>query len=150
GAGRAPAAAATSPCDITGVERVVAIGDVHGAYDRLVELLKTTGLIDDKLKWAGGKTHLVQTGDVVDRGPDSRKALDLLHRLSDEAARRGGAVHMLLGNHEVMRMLGDLRFVTPDEYQAFVGVDSAKTLEDLLQRADAKDRDAIRKETPLG
>jgi len=49
-----------------------------------------------------------------------------------------------------MRMLGDLRFVTPGEYQAFVGIDSAKTLDDLVQRADPKERDAVRKQTPLG
>ena len=51
----------------------------------------------------------------MDRGPDSRKALDLLERLQDEAQRSGGAVHALLGNHEIMRMLGDLRYVTPGE-----------------------------------
>ncbi len=148
GGGRA--AAAASVCDITGVERIVAIGDVHGAYDRFVHLLRTLGLVDDKLRWAGETTHLVQLGDVVDRGPDSRKALDLLRRLMDEAPRRGGAVHLLLGNHEAMRILGDLRFVTPGEYQAFVDGDSDRTREAFVERADPKDRDALRQETPLG
>jgi len=116
-----PAALApASRCAIDGVERIVAIGDVHGAYDRFVEILKVAGLIDDRLHWAGGRAHLVQTGDVVDRGPDSRKAIDLLRQLADEAPKAGGAVHPLIGNHEAMRMLGDMRYVNAGEYQAFL------------------------------
>src|SRR6516225_11795598 len=111
--------AATAPCEIDGIERIVAVGDVHGAYDRFVAILRTAGVIDEQLHWAAGKTHLVQLGDVVDRGPDSRKALDLLRRLEAEAPPAGGQVHALLGNHEVARMLGDFRLVTPGEYAAF-------------------------------
>ena len=58
----------------TGVERVVAVGDVHGDHDQLVAVLRSAGLIDGQDKWSGGKAHFVQTGDVLDRGPDSRKA----------------------------------------------------------------------------
>jgi len=112
--------AQSTSCGIDGVERIVAVGDVHGAYDRFVEILKTAGVIDSRQRWSGGRVHLVQLGDVLDRGPDSRKALDLLRRLEREATSAGGAVHALLGNHEVARMLGDLRFVHPGEYQAFV------------------------------
>jgi hypothetical protein len=112
--------AASTSCGIDGVERIVAVGDVHGAYDRFVAILKTAGLIDSRQRWSGGRVHLVQLGDVLDRGPDSRKVLDLLRRLEREAASAGGAVHALLGNHEVARMLGDLRFVDSGEYQAFV------------------------------
>src|SRR6266566_4929528 len=114
----------SAPCDVTGIEHIVAIGDVHGAYDRLTQILRAAGLADDQLHWSGAKTHLVQAGDILDRGPDSRKAEDLLRRLTDEAAAAGGQVHMLLGNHEVMRMLGDMRYTTPGEYQAFVTPDS--------------------------
>src|SRR5262245_24861215 len=100
---------AASNCEFTGIERVVAIGDVHGAYDRYVEILKVAGILDNDAKWIGGKTHLVQLGDIVDRGADSRKVLDLLRRLERDAQGTGGAMHALLGNHEVARMLGDLR-----------------------------------------
>jgi len=110
---------AAPACQLTGVDRIVAVGDVHGAYDRYVEILRIAGLLDDRLRWTGGRAHLVQLGDIVDRGPDSLKALDLLERLEKDAARAGGAVHALLGNHEVMRMLGDVRFVTAGEYEAF-------------------------------
>src|SRR5262245_50081283 len=105
---RAPAASRPS-CEIDGVDRIVAVGDVHGAYDRLLEILETAGIVDARHHWAGGKTHFVQLGDVLDRGADSRKALDFLKKLQEEAERAGGAVHLLLGNHEVARMLGDLR-----------------------------------------
>ena len=60
---------------------------MHGAYDRFVDILKTAGILDARLRWTGGRAHLVQLGDVVDRGPDSRKALDLLERLQGEARR---------------------------------------------------------------
>lgn len=147
----APLAGAAAPaCEISGVERIVAVGDVHGAYDRQVEILRAAGVLDAQQRWSGGRTHLVQLGDVVDRGPDSRKALDLLRRLEKEAARAKGAVHVLLGNHEVMRMLGDLRYVSPGEYKAFVTPDSEETRERLLQRFEPEARDQLRKETPLG
>ena len=114
-----PAAQADNPCDIRTAERVVAIADVHGAHVRFQTLLKTLGLIDQRDRWTGGRTHLVQTGDVLDRGPDSKLVLDLLRKLEREARRAGGRVHALLGNHEVMRMVGDWRYVSEAETAAF-------------------------------
>jgi hypothetical protein len=147
-------AAATSSCNIDGVERTVAIGDVHGAADRFIDILKTTGLVDDKLHWAGGHAHLVQTGDVVDRGPDSRRALDLLRQLEGEASKAGGAVHALIGNHEVMRILGDMRYVAPGEYTAFTTNKSEETrqkfVQNVVQQAPPDQRDKVMRETPLG
>ena len=142
--------AQASRCEIDGVERIVAVGDVHGAYDRLVEILTTTGVLDAKLRWSGGKTHLVQLGDVVDRGHDSRKALDLLKRLQDEARRAGGAVHLLLGNHEIMRMLGDLRYVTPGEYQAFTSGRSERVRRSFVDEQPKAVQAQLLKDTPLG
>ena len=102
-----------------GVERIVAIGDVHGDYDQFVRVLRSAQLIDAKDRWSGGKAHLVQTGDVPDRGPDTRRILDLLMRLEREARKAGGYVHPLIGNHEAMNMYGDLRYVVAGEYEAF-------------------------------
>jgi Calcineurin-like phosphoesterase len=101
------------------VARVVAVGDVHGAYDEFVALLRETRIIDAGSTWAAGTTHLVSLGDVLDRGPKSRQVLDLLMRLQAEAERAGGAVHVVLGNHELMNLTGDWRYVTPDDYAAF-------------------------------
>jgi hypothetical protein len=144
------AAADKSSCEWEGVNRVVAIGDVHGAYDRFVEILKAAGLLDADLHWIGGTAHLVQTGDVLDRGSDSRKALDLLRQLQREAQSAGGRVHPLIGNHEAMRMIGDFRFVSPGEYAAFERADSESArVRYLNSPGSAADREQVEK-MPLG
>ncbi|HET8698048.1 MAG TPA: metallophosphoesterase, partial [Gammaproteobacteria bacterium] len=98
---------------------IVAIGDVHGAYDSFVALLAAAGLVSPSLDWSGGDTRLVVLGDVLDRGAGSRRALELLIRLREQAARAGGDAQLLLGNHEVMNLIGDLAYVTPAEYAAY-------------------------------
>jgi hypothetical protein len=137
-------------CDIQGVDRVVSVGDVHGAYDRMVGILRAAGIIDARLHWAGGPTHFIQQGDVLDRGPDSRKALDLLRQLEREALAAGGAAHLLLGNHEVMRMLGDLRYVVPGEYETFVTTQSPEIRQNFIRQAKGDAREQLLKDTPLG
>jgi Calcineurin-like phosphoesterase len=107
------------PYTFMGVERVVAVGDVHGDVDALKEVLRLAGLLDAKERWSGGKAHLVQTGDIADRDDHTRAAFELLMRLEGEARAVGGRVHVLLGNHEVMNMRGDLRYVTPGELASF-------------------------------
>ncbi len=114
----APSAAADD-WRYTGVNRIVAISDVHGDYDAMVATLKNAGVLDDALDWAGGTAHLVITGDLLDRGPESRKVMDVLMRIEPQAAAAGGRVHPLLGNHEVMNLVGDLRYVAREEYAAF-------------------------------
>ncbi len=104
-----------------GVERIVAIGDVHGAYLRFVANLRATGLVDRKLAWTGGRAHLVQTGDVLDRGADSRRVMDLLIKLETEADQAGGKIHALIGNHEFWNVVGELGYVSPEEFAAFDG-----------------------------
>ncbi|WNG44404.1 metallophosphatase [Archangium minus] len=111
------------PDTFSGVARVVAVGDVHGDVQALKEVLRLAGLINEKGRWSGGKTHLVQTGDIPDRGDHTREAFELLMRLEKEARAAGGRVHTLLGNHEVMNMLGDLRYVTPGELASFADQD---------------------------
>jgi hypothetical protein len=111
------------------VDRIVAIGDVHGAYDALVQTLQAADVIDSNLSWNGGKTHLVFTGDLLDRGAKSRQVMDLVMRLEREARRRGGRVHLLLGNHEVMNLNGDLRYVADAEYAAYQDVESKRDRE---------------------
>jgi hypothetical protein len=142
------------------------VADVHGAYDRFVAILRTAGLIDGRQRWSGGRAVFVQTGDVTDRGPDSRRVLDLLRRMETDASRAGGRVHALLGNHEVMRMLGDLRYVSPGEYAAFRSIDSEELREryyrailaEATARAKASNqpfdetafRSSFLEQTPLG
>lgn len=110
----------------TGVERVIAISDLHGDYERYIEVMKSAGLIGKNGKWSGGQTHLVQTGDITDRGADSRKIIDHLVKLSKQAQKSGGYVHLLIGNHETMNVVGDLRYVSPGEYAAFATKNSPR------------------------
>lgn len=105
-------------------QRIVAIGDLHGDHDAWRAIAKAAGLIDAKGKWSGGNATLVQMGDIVDRGPDSLKIMRDLMSLQREAPKRGGRVIVLLGNHEAMMMIGDMRYVHPGEYAAFTSRDS--------------------------
>ncbi len=118
----------------TGVERIIAIADLHGDYERYFEVMQSAGLIDKKGKWVGGKTHLVQTGDITDRGADSKKIIDHLNKLAKQARKKGGYIHMLIGNHEAMNVIGDLRYVSEGEYEAFTTKDSERLQELQWQR----------------
>src|SRR5262245_13875892 len=112
-----------------GAERVIAFADVHGAYDELAQLLRSVGVVDADLRWSAGATRVVSLGDFLDRGPGSRKLMDLLMRLQAEAAAAGGTLHIVLGNHEAMNLLGDLRYVTPAEFAAYANEERAEVRE---------------------
>ena len=113
------------PVQWSGIDRVVAFADVHGAYSELLTLLHETGIINTQERWAAGNTHVVSLGDLLDRGADSRKVMDLLMRLQGEAQAAGGQLHVLLGNHEAMNLLGDLRYVSAGEYASYADMDLA-------------------------
>ena len=87
------------------------VGDTHGDFDALVTGLRRAGLIDERLHWTGRRKQLVFAGDLTDRGPDVNRLLWFVYQLERDAARQGGRVHVVLGNHELMVMLGDLRYV---------------------------------------
>src|SRR2546421_10415005 len=96
--------------------RVVAIGDIHGDFDAFAGILQRSQLVDPSLRWAGGNAILVQTGDVLDRGPKARAVMDLLMSLQRDAPKQGGRVIVLMGNHEAMNIYGDLRYVIDKDY----------------------------------
>ncbi len=148
-----------------GVERIVAVGDLHGDYDNYLATLRAAGIVDRKGKWAGGAAHLVQTGDIPDRGPDTLKIIEHITRLDKQARRKGGRVHSLIGNHEAMNVYGDLRYVSEGEYAAFATRGSEalrdRYFELYLARIEAQDperyaalpadfRDKWNMEHPLG
>ena len=116
------------------VARIVAIGDLHGDYEQYLLILKDNNLLDAKLNWQGGKTHLVQLGDVPDRGPDSLKIMRHLKQLHKQARKAKGYVHALLGNHELMNITHDLRYVHPGEYSTLVTDKSAIYQAHYLER----------------
>jgi hypothetical protein len=109
-------------------ERLVAIGDVHGDLGATRAALRLAGAIDDSDQWIGGKLVVVQTGDQLDRGDEERPILDLMHDLEDQARRAGGAVHSLNGNHEVMNVQGDFRYVTRVGLEQFDSVSERSPL----------------------
>ncbi len=107
--------------------RIVAVGDVHGAAANFAAILQKAGLIDGQSRWSGGKDVLVQTGDMSDRGAGMREALDLLMALEGQAAAAGGRVHAVLGNHEVMNLVGETRDVTPEIFATFGGEEAMRS-----------------------
>ena len=124
--------------------RIVAVGDIHGAYESFVDILQRAALIDDDLGWIGGNAVLVQTGDVFDRGVGVLQTFELLRRLETEAAAAGGEVVVLMGNHEAMNLLGFRRDVNPELYAQFSKGAATEALQDerldeyrrwLVQRA---------------
>jgi hypothetical protein len=99
--------------------RVVVIGDLNAQCDLLQRFLLGLKLIKKNGAWCGGKTVLVQMGDIPNRGNRSRAAMDMMMRLRLEARDAGGEVYWLLGNHEVMTVLGNEAYVSADEYMEF-------------------------------
>lgn len=69
------------------MSRHIIIGDIHGCYQELLQLLELVGLADDDI--------VVSVGDLVDRGPDSPQVL----RYFADRVKAGRAV-VLMGNHE--------------------------------------------------
>jgi hypothetical protein len=118
-------------------ERIVAVGDVHGSFPQFVNILQRTGVIDTRHQWVGGATILVQDGDVTSRGTQTRRCLDLLMQLEAQAAAQKGKVIPLLGNHEAMVIMGDLRYVLPEDYQAFAGEQSSSVRERAFEEYKA-------------
>ncbi len=109
--------------------RLVAISDIEGNFASLRKLLQVTGVVDQDLNWTFGDGHLVLTGDFFDRGTMVTEVLWLIYKLEWEAYEVGGHVHFILGNHEIMNMRGDLRYVD-DKYKQSAQLMN-KRLEDL-------------------
>ncbi|MEM8981572.1 MAG: metallophosphoesterase [Pseudomonadota bacterium] len=147
-------------------DRIVVVGDIHGDWDNFIQVLKDTDVVDEKERWKAGRTQLVQIGDIADRGPDTRRIIEFFVKLQKQAKRKRGAVHVLIGNHEAMNIQGDLRYVHPGEYEAFVDRNSKKRQDAYYEQYiaytkqttpeadwpafDATNRDAFNKDYPLG
>lgn len=127
------ATAGVSPLSGQSPARIVAIGDIHGSIDGFKSILKATGLADDNGKWTGGPTQLIQTGDYMDRGDGTRAVMDLLMSLESQAKYAGGRALALLGNHELMNLIGETRDVTPQIFATFADKNSEKRRTDAWE-----------------
>jgi fructose-1,6-bisphosphatase len=105
---------------LTERKRRIVVGDIHGELEGFTEIISNAGLIDGKDNWSGGDDILIQTGDVIDRGPYSREAVDLLKRLQKEAAIARGEVVRLCGNHELMLIQKRFHYVNFNDPMSFV------------------------------
>ena len=144
-------AGAEIPCVWSGIERIVAVGDLHGDFENFVSILKEpkVGLVDEGLHWIGGRTHLVQIGDMLDRGDRAKDILDLLMRLEKEAAAAGGMVHVLLGNHEEATLTGIALsypgYVYVEQFFDFLPADFKKAREkEFMAQRSPEERARIR------
>jgi len=103
----------TVQLEYNGTFKVGAISDIHGQYNTLIKLLKNNGVITKKGKWNFGNGHFVIVGDIFDRGPMVTEVLWFLYDLEKQAEKKGGKLHVLLGNHDVMVLNGNLRAIHP-------------------------------------
>ncbi|HEX6191660.1 MAG TPA: metallophosphoesterase [Chitinophagaceae bacterium] len=94
-----------------GVNKMLVVSDIEGSFAAFRKMLQGNGVIDKDLNWTFGNGHLVLTGDFVDRGEQVTEVLWLIYSLEDKAKEAGGYVHYVLGNHEIMNMSGDLRYL---------------------------------------
>jgi hypothetical protein len=87
-------------------EDIIALGDIHGDYNRLTKLLFAGRLLDavpDSPKqavWSGGKSLLVCTGDLIDKWHHGFEIIELLRALQISAERQGGYLIVTVGPHE--------------------------------------------------
>jgi hypothetical protein len=100
-------------CDFKKITKQLAISDIEGNFRDFRRLLQANGVIDSNYNWTFGEGHLVLTGDFVDRGDQVTEVLWLIYFLEEKAKAAGGYVHFVLGNHEIMNMSGDLRYLNP-------------------------------------
>jgi hypothetical protein len=108
----------TDQYEYKNIGKILALGDVHGEYDAFRNYLISNGVIDRDHNWTWGDGHLVLLGDLFDRGNRVTETLWLIHQLDLKSREHGGQVHLLLGNHEIMVMINDIRYVS-EKYMLF-------------------------------
>jgi len=118
-------------------DKIFVLSDPHGDIDNFISLLKSAGVITNKLKWKFGKNHLVILGDVADRGADVTSLYWLIYKLESEAVKAGGTVHYIIGNHDNMLLKGDTRYTN-------------KKYNELSDRLSISQKDLYGKNSELG
>jgi AmmeMemoRadiSam system protein B len=130
--------------------RIVAFGDVHGDLEATLKVLQLAGATDENGRWVGGDLTVVQTGDQIDRGHEDRAVLDLFTRLEQEAAAAGGRFIALNGNHELMNVYSDLRYITTKGFGEFQDLPLPAPLDSQLAALPADQRARVAAFRPGG
>ena len=97
--------------------KLLALSDIEGEFEALRNLLIANKVMDKKYNWIFGNGHVVLCGDLFDRGLNVTEQLWLLYKLEQDAKAQGGYLHVILGNHDIMNMSGDLRYVQQKYYK---------------------------------
>jgi hypothetical protein len=136
------------PVTAAPLHRIVAVGDLHGDFSAWRDILRSASLVDNNGRWTGGDTVLIQTGDAVDRGPNSLEIIEDLMRLQKESARAHGQVIAMVGNHEAMNLTGDLRYVSLADYAGYADRQSALRRENVYRSNKTDIEMAYRQKDP--
>jgi hypothetical protein len=102
----------------SGADKMLFVSDIEGEFDAFRGILIANKVIDEKYNWTFGNGQLVICGDLFDRGLNVTEELWLLYKLEDEAKAAGGYVHTILGNHDIMNLSGDIRYVQHKYFQS--------------------------------
>jgi len=124
------------------------VGDLHGDFAAWRDITRAAKLVNDGGNWIGADAVLVQTGDAVDRGPDSLKIIHDIMRLQLEARRVHGQVIALVGNHEAMNVIGDLRYLSAQDYAAYTDGNSVQRREKVYEANKAVIQASYRQHDP--
>ena len=108
-----------------GVENIAVLSDIHGQYQLFVDLLEVNNIVDKQGDWNYKNGHLVIIGDAFDRGEKVSETLWHIIKLKIQANKAGGKVHYLLGNHDIMVLNADLRYINPkyNKIESLLGLD---------------------------
>ena len=117
------------------VKRIVAIGDIHGDFQILLKVLKKLGIINNENNWIAGNTYLVQLGDIVDgrsrigewKGDNEKQIIEFLLFLDQKARAYHGRVITLIGNHEIMNMIGNYSYASENGIKKMGGIQGRKS-----------------------
>jgi hypothetical protein len=123
------------PTVLPAVRRIIAIGDLHGDFRALLTCLRMSNVLDKKREWIGGNTVVIQLGDQIDSKcrsgkcekdeiGDELKIIKFLDKIHVKASLHGGAVYSLLGNHELMNVMGNLNYTSAENLVSFGGAEN--------------------------
>lgn len=130
-ASQEPAAEATQTTEKPPEATIYVLGDLHGDLTAAQQAMALTGATNAAGEWVGQGLTVVQTGDLIDRGPEDRAVLDWFERLAAEAPKHQSVLHLLNGNHEIMNVEGDFRYIHPDSMAAFADLADATRSQEL-------------------